>query len=68
MVPGLELASIIKMAVSKVSGDEKLAEVVRNFPILYNKESKDFKDKKKKDLVWNDIAKEVGFSSGKRKE
>ena len=56
------------MAVSKVSGDEKLAEVVRNFPILYNKESKDFKDKKKKDLVWNDIAKEVGFSSGKRKE
>ena len=57
------------MAVSKVLVDEKLAEAVRNFPILYDKESKDFKDKKKKDLVWNDVAKEVGFPSGtKRKE
>lgn len=52
------------MAVSKVSVDEKLAEVVRNFPILYDKESKDFKDKKKKELAWSDVAKEVGFSSG----
>ena len=52
------------MALSKVLVDEKLAETVRNFPILYDKESKDFKDKKKKDLVWNDVAKEVGFPSG----
>ena len=38
--------------------DEKLAESVRKFPILYDKSSKDFKDSKKK-------AKEVRFPSGK---
>ena len=45
--------------------DEKLAESVRKFPILYDKSSKDFKDSKKKERAWEDVAKEVGFPSGK---
>ena len=38
-----------KMA-SKAMVDEKLAESVRKFPILYDKSSKDFKDKHKKGM------------------
>lgn len=45
--------------------DEKLAESVRNYPILYDKSSKDLKDRQNKALAWQDMAKEVGFSSGK---
>ena len=45
--------------------DEKLAESVRKFPLLYDKSSKEFKDKQKKERAWEDVAKEVGFTSGK---
>ena len=45
--------------------DEKLAEAVRGFPILYNKSLKDFKDRVKKELAWTDVATSVGFASGK---
>ena len=45
--------------------DEKLAESVRKFPILYDKSSKDFKEREKKERAWDDVAKEVGFPSGK---
>ena len=45
--------------------DEILAESVRKLPILYDKSSKDFKDKHKKVRAWDDLAKEVGFSTGK---
>ena len=44
--------------------DEKLAETVRNFKILYDKSSKDFKDKQKKALAWEEVAKTVGFRTG----
>ena len=44
---------------------EKLAESVRKFPVLYDKSSNDFKDKHKKERAWGDVAKEVGFSTGK---
>ena len=44
--------------------DEKLAETVRNYKILYDKSSKDFKDRQKKALAWDDVAKKVGFRSG----
>jgi len=44
--------------------DEKLAEAVREFPVLYDKSLKDFKDRNKKELAWNDVAKMVGFASG----
>ena len=39
--------------------DEKLAESVRKFPVLYDKSSKDFKDKHKKERAWQDVVKEV---------
>ena len=45
--------------------DEKLAQSVRKFPILYDKSSKDFKEREKKERAWDDVAKEVSFPSGK---
>ena len=54
------------MAHSVLDMDEKLAEAVRSFPVLYNKSIKDFKDRNKKDLAWSDVAKIVGFGSGKQ--
>ena len=53
------------MAGNAIVVDEKLAESVRKFPILYDKSSKDFKDKHKKERAWEDVAREVGFPSGK---
>ena len=35
---------------------EKLAEAVRQFPVLYDKSSRDFKDSSKKRLAWDDVA------------
>ena len=51
--------------VGNVIVDEKLAESVKKFPILCDKSSKDFKDREKKERAWEDVAKEVGFPSGK---
>lgn len=45
--------------------DEILAESVRKLPVLYDKSAKDFKDKHKKERAWDDVAKEVGFPTGK---
>ena len=44
--------------------EEKLAEAVRQFPVLYDKSCKDFKDNSKKRLAWDDVAKEVGLQTG----
>ena len=41
--------------------DEKLAESVRKFPVLYDKSLKDFKDKHKKERAWQDVVKEVSL-------
>ena len=54
-----------KKKVSPVSFDEKLAEEVRKFPILYDKSSSDFKDKQKKDLAWKTVAQSIGLKTGK---
>ena len=40
--------------------EEKLAEAVRQFPVLYG----DFKDNSKKRLAWDDVAKQVGLQTG----
>ena len=40
--------------------EEKLAEAVREFPVLYDKSWRDFKDNSKKRLAWDDVAKQVG--------
>ena len=45
--------------------EEKLAEAVRQFPVLYDKSCRDFKDNsKKKKLAWDDVAKQVGLQTG----
>ena len=47
--------------------DEKLAEAVRNFPVLYDKSNCDFKDKTKKDNAWRDVALAAGLPAGRSK-
>ena len=42
--------------------EELLAETVRKYTVPYNKNRTDFKDRRKKLLVWNDIARTVGLS------
>ena len=44
--------------------EEKLAEAVRQFPVLYDKSCKNFKDNSKKKLAWDDVAKQVGLQTG----
>ena len=44
--------------------EEKLAESVRQFLVLYNKSCTDLKDNSKKRLVWDDVAKQVGLQTG----
>ena len=43
--------------------EEKLAEAVRQFPVLYDKSCRDFKDNSKKRLAWEDVAKQVGLQT-----
>ena len=47
---------------------ESLAEAVRQFPVLYDKSCRDFKDnskkKKKKRLAWEDVAKQIKLQAG----
>ena len=43
--------------------EEKLAEAVRQFPVLYDKFCRDFKDNNKKRLAWEDVAKQVGLQT-----
>ena len=44
--------------------EEKLADAVRQFPVLYDKSCKDFKDNNKKRLAWDDVAEQVGLQTG----
>ena len=44
--------------------EEKLAEAVRQFPVLYDKSCRDFKDNNKKRVAWEDVAKQVGLQTG----
>ena len=44
--------------------EENLAEAVRQFPVLYDKSCKDFKDNSLKRLAWDDVAKQVGLQNG----
>ena len=46
------------------SMDEKVAEAVRRFPILYNKSLKDFRDRNKKKNAWEEVARQAGLSTG----
>ncbi|KAK2561013.1 UBX domain-containing protein 1 [Acropora cervicornis] len=44
--------------------EEKLAEAVRQFPVLYDKSCRDFKDNNNKRVAWEDVAKQVGLQTG----
>ena len=46
------------------SMDEKVAEAVRRFPILYNKSLKDLRDRNKKKNAWAEVARLAGLSTG----
>ena len=43
--------------------DERVAEGVRRFPVLYDKSCKDFKDANKKKNAREEVAKQAGLSS-----
>ena len=43
--------------------EEKLAEAVRQFPVLCDKSCRDFKDNSKRRLPWDDVAKQVGLQT-----
>ena len=44
---------------------KKLTETMRQFPVLYDKSWRDFKDNsRKKRLAWEDVAKQVGLQTG----
>ena len=43
--------------------EERLCEAVRKYPALYDKTSVDFRDKRKKSLAWDNVAKETGLQS-----
>ena len=44
--------------------EEKLAEVVKQFLVLYDKSCRDFKDNSKKRLTWDKVANQVGLQTG----
>ena len=48
--------------------DEKFSECVRQFPVLYDKEIKDFKDKNKKQKAWEVVASTMGMKKGRVEE
>ena len=47
------------------NNNEKLSELVKLYPCLYNKQGKDFKKEDIKQRAWNEIAKELNISNGK---
>ena len=55
-------SSQFNMAAQK---EEKLAEALRIYPVLFDKSDRFFKDRNKKRLAWEDVAKEANFDSGK---
>ena len=50
------------------NNNEKLSELIKCYPCLYNKQDKDFFKKDIKQRAWNEIAKELNISNGKEAE
>ena len=46
--------------------DESIAELVRSYPILYDKSLADLKNARKKELAWREIAGQLNLKSGKQ--
>ena len=47
------------------NNNEKLSELVKLYPCLYNKQEKDFKKEDIKQRAWNEITKELNISNEK---
>jgi len=47
-----------------VTSDEKHAESIKKYPVLYDKSCAGFREKLNKQLAWTDVAKEVGLENG----
>ena len=47
------------------NNNEKLSELVKLYPCLYNKQEKDFKKEDIKQRTWNEIAKKLNISNEK---
>jgi hypothetical protein len=43
-----------------VMDDEKLIEVIRNYPVIYKLSDKNYKDNCIKDNVWKEISQSIG--------
>ena len=44
--------------------DERLAEAVRKFPVLYDKSDRCYRERTKKRLAWEVVAKEANLENG----
>lgn len=44
--------------------EERLAEAVRKYPVLYDKQDKYYRDRNKKKLAWKDVANEMNAENG----
>lgn len=61
------LLAVCRRAIARtMCENEKLIDLVRNYPILYDMKSKDYKDNVKKAEAWTDIAIKLCLESGKR--
>ena len=58
------------LIIAAFNNNEKLSELVKLYPCLYNKQEKDFKKEDIKQRAWNEIAKakELNISNGKEAE
>ena len=46
--------------------DEELAEEVRKYPVLYDKSSPQYKDKRKVENAWKLVDEQLGFEEGEQ--
>ena len=46
--------------------DEELVEEVRKYPVLYDKSSPHYKDKRKIENAWKLVDEQLGFEEGKQ--
>lgn len=48
--------------------NEVLADAVRNYPVLYDKNCKNFKNKWDKASAWEEVARDTGLVNGRSKK
>ena len=50
--------------VKNMSFDERLSETVRKYTLLYDKACEEFHSREAKQKAWDDVARELGVSTG----